>query len=309
MVHVGEREERRRRMGNFFEKMRRGEISLVVELDPPKNPALTRYLEGAHALKEAGADAITIADNSLAHSRIANMAVAKRVQDEVGIDTIVHVNCRDRNLLALQSHLLGLHVLGINNLLIVTGDAMGLGDMPNGKSFFEVNSIGLMEKVKGLNDGILFTGMRQEEKTDFLYGGALTPGKYHLPHKERTKKKMEAGARFFFTQPVYSKQAVEELAQFSRTLSSEPSIFLGIMPLVSYKNARFLQGVPGIFIPDETVAYMEGKEGKEAERAGIELALDLIRFAKDHFTGFYLITPYLRYGITAELVRRIREAR
>lgn len=296
-------------MGLFFEKVSRGELSVVVELDPPKNPTLERYLAGARELKEAGVDGITIADNSLSHSRISNMAVAKRVQDEVGLETIVHVNCRDRNLLALQSHLLGLHVMGIHNLLIVTGDSVKVGDMPQTKSFFELNSIGLMEKVKGMNEGFLFTGVRQEERTRFLYGGALTPGKYHLPHLERMKKKITAGAQFFFTQPVFSMEGIRKLGEFSREISPAPPIFLGIMPLVSYKNARFLQGVPGIFIPEEHVERFAGKEGKEAEREGIELALSLIRYAMEWFSGFYLITPYLRTHLTAEITKRMKEWR
>ncbi|WP_051430765.1 methylenetetrahydrofolate reductase [Thermicanus aegyptius] len=294
-------------MGKFFEKVRKGETSIVVELDPPKNPDLSRYLRGAHALKEAGADAITIADNSLSHSRVANMAVAKRLQDEVGIEGIVHINCRDRNLLAQQSYLLGLHVLGITNLLIVTGDPVKMGDMPQTKSLFELNSIGLMEKVKKMNEGILFTGVKQEERTHFLYGGALASGKNHIPHRGRMMKKVEAGARFFFTQPVYSQEAIEALGKFSREMNPEIPVFLGIMPIVSHKNALFLKGVPGIFIPDEHVELFSGKEGKEAEQVGIELADSLIQYGKKWFNGFYLITPYLRYSITAELTRRIKE--
>src|SRR5699024_5666135 len=229
--------------------------TIIVEWDAPKHLDITEYLEGAKALQATGIDAITLADNSLATPRISNMAIATKLI-ELGIKPLVHVTCRDRNLIGLQAHLMGLHTLGITELLAITGDPTKIGDFPGATSVFDVNSFKLMKLIQKGNEGISFSGKSLREKMSFNIASAFNPNVANVKRAvQRLEKKVESGADYILTQPVYQQEIITELA--TATKHMEIPIFIGIMPLTSTKNAEFLHNeVPGIKLSDEVRARM-----------------------------------------------------
>lgn len=281
--------------------------TILVELDPPKKLPIDVYLKGAKALTEAGADSITLADNSLASPRISNMALGTMLQSE-GINPLVHLTCRDHNLIGLQSHLMGLSTLDLNEILVITGDPSKVGDFPGATSVYDVSSFELISMIKQYNEGISYSGKSLGKKTNFNGAAAFNPNVKYL-HKavERMEKKIQYGADSFLTQPIYSAHQVEDIYQATKYLDAP--IFLGIMPLTSYRNAEFIHHeVPGIKLPDHVLKAMEkaGEDRIQAEREGIAIAKELIEAAMERFNGIYLITPFLRYEMTVELSKYIR---
>lgn len=282
--------------------------TIIVELDAPKHLDITNYLEGARALKEAGIDAITLADNSLATPRISNVAIATLLQKE-GIRPLVHLTCRDRNLIGLQSHLMGLHTLGIHEILAITGDPTKIGDFPGATSVFDVNSFKLIELIKKGNNGISFSGQSLREKTAFSVAGAFNPNVANLQRAvQRLERKIESGADYILTQPIYSADKFAELKEATQHI--DVPIFVGIMPLTSTRNAEFLHNeVPGITIADDIRERLrkvaDSREQSTAE--SIAISKELIDAALEHFHTIYLITPFMRYDIIVELVKYIHE--
>ena len=281
--------------------------TILVELDPPKKLPIELYMKGARALTEAGADSITLADNSLASPRISNMALGSMLKAE-GINPLVHLTCRDHNLIGLQSHLMGLSTLDLNEILVITGDPSKVGDFPGATSVYDVSSFELIKLIKQYNEGLSFSGKPLGKKTNFNVAAAFNPNVKYL-HKavERMEKKIQHGADSFLTQPIYSVHQVEEIYQAIKHLDTP--IFLGIMPLTSYRNAEFLHHeVPGIKLPDHVLRAMEkaGNDRLQAEREGIAIAKELVEAAMERFNGIYLMTPFLRYEITVELTNFIR---
>ena len=282
--------------------------TIIVELDAPKHLDITDYLKGAKALKEAGVDAITLADNSLATPRISNVAIATFLQ-KYGIEPLVHLTCRDRNLIGLQSHLMGLHTLGITEILAITGDPTKIGDFPGATSVFDVNSFKLIELIKKGNKGISFSGKSLREKTTFNVAAAFNPNVANVEKAVlRMERKIASGADYILTQPVYSSEKIIELKK--ATSHIDTPIFIGVMPLTSTKNAEFLHHeVPGIKLTDEVRARMKAAEGNRAQSTAESIAIskELIDTALEHFNGIYLITPFMRYDICVELVNYIHQ--
>ncbi|NJP38495.1 bifunctional homocysteine S-methyltransferase/methylenetetrahydrofolate reductase [Alkalicoccus luteus] len=286
-----------------------GQTSVIVELDPPKAlSGVPTFMEGARKLTGAGVDAVTLADNSLASSRIDNLALGARIKAE-GSRPLLHIACRDRNIIGLQSHLLGMHELGIRDILAITGDPAKVGDFPGATSVYDMSSMDLIRLIKQLNEGTSFSGKDLGAKTDFTVGAAFNANARRLDREvQRLEKKVEAGADFFMSQPVYSSERIEEAAEAVKGL--DVPVYIGIMPLVSSRNAEFLHHeVPGIKLTDEVRDRMKRTDGdREAgEREGILMAKELIDTALKHFRTVYLITPFLRYSITETLTAYIRE--
>lgn len=283
--------------------------TVIVELDPPKKLETTRFFRGARALKEAGCDMLTLADNSLATPRVDNLALAARLQAEGTVTPLVHVACRDRNLIGLQSHLMGLHTLGIDHVLAVTGDPTKIGDFPGATSVYDCSSFELIALCKQFNKGMSHSGASLGAQTTFTVGAAFNPNVRHLDKAvRRMEKKVAAGADFFMTQPLFSEKQIEAVAQATAHLSAP--VFVGIMPLVSGANAEFLHNeVPGMKLSDEVRQAMarHGHDRQGAAKEGVNIAKSLIDTAMAHFNGIYLITPFLRYELTAELCAYIRE--
>ncbi|WP_059103531.1 bifunctional homocysteine S-methyltransferase/methylenetetrahydrofolate reductase [Shouchella shacheensis] len=298
-----------RRVGEKIHEIPKRRTSVIVELDPPKKLNIVTFIEGARALKEAGADALTMADNSLASPRVDNKALATIVREQVGIRPLVHLTCRDRNLIGLQSHLMGLDVLGFHDILAITGDPSKIGDFPGATSVYDLSSLRLMPMIKQMNEGISFSGKSLGRKTEFSVGAALNPNVKHLDKAvKRMEKKIEAGADYFMTQPIYDESQFEALYEATRHL--EAPIYVGIMPLVNSRNAEFLHNeVPGITLTDATRQAMArcGDNKELAQKEGLTMAKSLVDAAKTYFNGIYLITPFLRYQMTAELTRHITE--
>ncbi|WP_226585542.1 bifunctional homocysteine S-methyltransferase/methylenetetrahydrofolate reductase [Halobacillus litoralis] len=283
--------------------------SIIVELDPPKKLKTDRFLEGAKALHEAGVNSITLADNSLASPRISNTAMASIIKERYNVDPLVHIACRDRNLLGLQSHLMGLHTLGIRQVLAVTGDPTKIGDFPGATSVYDLSSFDLIHSIKQLNKGISFSGKSLGESTSFSVAAAFNPNVRNLNRAVgRMEKKIKYGADYFISQPVFNEKQMIEV--YEATKHIEAPVYIGIMPLTSARNAEFLHNeVPGITLSSEILERMEraGTDRVKAQAEGISISKSLIDAALDLFNGIYLITPFLRYEMTVELTNYIKE--
>lgn len=285
------------------------ERTILVELDPPKKLGIKEFMQGAKALHKAGVDSITLADNSLASPRISNVALGTILKKEIGSEPLMHITCRDRNMIGLQSHLMGLQTLGLNEVLVVTGDPSKIGDFPGATSVYDLSSFDLISLVKQFNEGLSYSGQSLGQRTNFKIAAAFNPNIRHM-HKavERMEKKIACGAQSFLTQPVFSTSQIEDVYEATRHLDTP--IFMGIMPLTSTRNAEFIHNeVPGIKLPDTVRKAMAsaGNDPIKARAEGIAIAKELVDAAAERFKGIYLITPFLRFELTEELSKYIRE--
>lgn len=277
-------------------------VTVIVELDPPREMDYEQILRGARALKDAGADALTMADNSLAVTRISNMAMGHIVRQQTGIRPFLHISCRDRNLVGLQSHLLGLHALGIDHVLAVTGDPVKFGDQPGASNVYDVSSFELIRLIKQMNTGLGFSGRDLGGKTNFTVAAAFDPNGDNLDRRiRRLEKKIAAGADMVMSQPIFDPRQAKLIYEATRHLDFP--IFVGIWPLVSAGNAEFLHNeVPGFRIPDEARARMSRVgRGLKARQEGVVIAKEVVEAVLTYFNGVYLMTPFTNYSMTVEL--------
>jgi len=282
-----------------------GKTVIVTELDPPKTLPLEKFFAAAEAITRAGSDAITLADNSLAILRVSNFAVAALLKER-GITPLMHLSCRDKNLIGLQSELLGMAALGMRHVLALTGDPAKGGDHPGASSVYDVNSVGLLEIIRRLNEGYTQAGTDLQARPDLIAGCTFNPNVRNFDAQiQRLERKINAGARYVMTQPVFETSLVEETAK--RTAHFGVPVFVGVWPLLNGRQARFLHNeVPGIRIPDSVSARMEGLEGIEGRKEGIAIAKEVTRAVLDHFPGIYFMTPFLAYQTTEELSAFVR---
>lgn len=282
---------------SFREKLESGQKVCAVELDPPFDALDSKLMQGAEALKNSRVDIITIADSPLARSRADALLTAAKIKKETGMDVMPHLACRDRNRIAVRSGLLGAYINEIRNMLIVTGDPVGREERPFTKSVFDFNSIQLMGFLESMNEEVF-------SSNPIYYGGALNQNGA-APDKiaDRMKKKMEAGCRFFLTQPVYSEREIERLAWLGQKTGAK--ILIGVMPLVSHRNALFIKNeMPGIYVPDEVLKrYAPEADREQWEETALRLSLDMIALGRDVGAGYYFMTPFHRVG----LIKRILE--
>lgn len=286
----------------IFEKAKK-EQSIIVELDPPRKLNTEKFMSGAQALKDAGIDALTLADNSLASPRVCNTALGSIVKSDIGLRPLIHITCRDRNLIGLQSHLMGLHQLGIHDVLAVTGDPTKVGDFPGASSVYDVTSFGLINMIKQFNQGVSLSGKELGERTNFSVGAAFNPNVRVIDKAvERLEKKIDAGADYFISQPVFSEEKLLEV--YHATKHIDAPIYIGIMPLISSRNANFLHHeVPGIKLTPPVLEAMNRHQNdpQQAVLEGLNIAKGLLDAALELFNGIYLITPFMRYELTVEL--------
>ncbi|SDD98701.1 homocysteine S-methyltransferase [Paenibacillus sp. UNCCL117] len=282
-------------------------VTVIVELDPPRDLDIAKFMAGAAALKAVGADALTMADNSLAVTRMSNMALGSLVQEQVGIRPLIHIACRDRNMIGTQSHMMGLHALDIDHVLAVTGDPAKFGDLPGSSSVYDLTSFEIIRMIKQLNEGIAFSGKALKKRAGFVVGAAFNPNVKHLDKAvQRLERKIEAGADYIMTQPVYDAELIERIREQTRHL--DVPIFIGIAPLASGGNAEFLHNeVPGVQLSDEVRRRMSGLKGEEGRAMGVQIARELLDVALRHFNGIYLMTPFMAYEMTVELTRYVWE--
>jgi len=285
-------------------KIARREFVVSVEVDPPRGIRHRKMIDGALLLKSAGVDVINVADSPMARVRMSSIALATMIQSQVGIETILHFTCRDRNLMGIQSDLMGAHALGIRNILALTGDPPRAGDYPGTTAVFDVDSIGLIRVLKQLNAGMDLGGNSIGEPTRFVIGCAVNPAAENLdPELERFRAKVDAGAEFAMTQPLY------ELSTLTRFLKAVGTpripVLLGLLPLQSHRHAEFLHNeVPGIVIPDPVRRAMRDA-GDRGIDVGIETCLDLLVEARSLVEGAYLMPSFGRYEVVARVVEAV----
>ena len=255
------------------EKLAAGNFAISIELDPPKGLNPTKLLTGAALLQEAGADFINIADSPMARVRMSCLALARLIQDHLGIETIIHFTTRDRNLMAIQSELLGAHALGIRNILALTGDPLRVGDYPNTTGVWDVDSVGLIQVIRGLNEGHDAAGSSIGAKSSFHIGCALNLNMTDEETDceiEKYQRKLDAGAHFIMTQPIYE---LAPLERFLRRAGKPPiPMLLGCIPLHNSRHTEYLHNeVPGITIPDRYRARMKAA-GEHGHEEGMQIA-------------------------------------
>ncbi|MFD0959376.1 bifunctional homocysteine S-methyltransferase/methylenetetrahydrofolate reductase [Paenibacillus chungangensis] len=281
--------------------------TVIVELDPPRDLDISKFMTGAEALKTVGADAVTMADNSLAVTRMSNLALAALLRERVGIRPLIHIACRDRNLIGTQSHMMGLDALGIDHVLAVTGDPARFGDLPDSSSVYDLTSFEMIRMIKQLNDGTAFSGKPLKQKANFVVGAAFNPNVKHLDKAvQRLERKIASGADYIMTQPVYDAALMERIAESTKHLNVP--LFIGIMPLANGRNAEYLHNeVPGIQLSDEVRQRMSGLEGEAGRAEGVRIARELLDSAIPHFNGIYLITPFMHYDMAVQLTSYVWE--
>jgi homocysteine S-methyltransferase len=289
-----------------------GEEKFVVSVEmlPPRGHDLAKTLAGAKLLHEAGVDAINIPDGPRASARMSPMAMAVRLEREIGIETIIHYCCRDRNLLGMQSDLLGAHTLGLRNVLIITGDPPKLGDYPDATAVFDVDSIGLTNMVTRLNHGLDVGGNAIGEPTAFYVGCGVNPGSPDLDREiARFEWKVDAGAQFCMTQPVFD---VDALVRFlDRVRGVRIPVIAGIWPLTSYRNAEFMNNeVPGVSVPDAVLERMRRADTKDRARIeGVAIAREALQALLPHVQGAQISAPFGRYQTALEVAQAIPRQR
>ena len=279
----------------LIQKLERGEKIFVVELDPPFDANDTKLMDGASLLRDIGVDMITLADSPLARPRADSIASAIKMRYTRQMEAMPHISCRDKNVIAHRAQLLGMHMNGLRHALIVTGDPIARGDRESIKSVFNFNSIKLMKYVQTMNQEVF--GNRP-----IYYGGALNHNNGSADNiAARMRLKMEAGAQWFLTQPIYGQDDIDRLRELKE--KSGGRIIAGIMPLVSRKNALFIKNeMPGIHVPEHVLEqYEEGMSRESYEDVAAAISVDLMKRLEDVCDGYYMMTPFNR----AALIKRI----
>lgn len=279
-----------------------------VEVNPPVGLALDKQLAAAKLLKAGGVDVINIADGARAQARMGNLAMAARVQRELGMETILHVCGRDRNLLASLAHLLASHELGIRNLVIITGDPPKMGDFPDATPVYDMDSIGLLKLASRLNHGIDPAGKPIGEGTRFVLATGAEPAALNYEREiERLKQKKEAGAELVMTQPVYDPAQLRKFLDDIRPLALP--VLVGILPLASHRNAEFLHNeVPGMQVPDAVRERMrKAGSGPQARKEGVAIAREMLAEVRKDVAGAYVMPPLERYELALEVIDGFKE--
>ena len=283
---------------SLWDKLEAGRRVIAVELDPPADADIAPFLEGAKAIWQAGADAVTIADCPVGRTRADSSLLACKLKRDLGIEPLPHMTCRDRNLNATKALLLGLSMEGVHNVLLVTGDPIPTADRDEVKSVFNFNSRKLARYVTGLNETVLPTPFR-------VYGALNLNARNFQMQLKLAQEKEENGVSAFLTQPVLSPQALENLKLARSALKGK--ILGGIFPVVSYRNACFLNNeVAGIHVCDEILALYQDKNREQGEALAVEISQWAAHEMAPFTDGFYLMTPFRRIALITEIIRLIR---
>jgi homocysteine S-methyltransferase len=288
-----------------------GRYVISVEIDPPRSVRIERTIEAARMLQDAGVDIVNVSDSAMARVRMGALAVAFGIQHDLDVECVVHVTTRDRNLMALESELLGAHALGVRDILALTGDPPRIGDLPGATGVWDVDSIGLVEILARLNRGEDAAGSPIGQPASFTIACALDPTAADAATEwDRLERKIAAGAHLIMTQPLYSEAQVE--AMFSEACRRfGPAgfpipVLLGVLPLQSSRHAEFLHHeVPGITIPDATRDALR-EAGEHGAEVGLRITEELLVAVGERVAGTYVMPSFGRYEQAAELVRRLR---
>jgi homocysteine S-methyltransferase len=287
---------------NLGKKLATGEFVTLVEIVPPKGVDFRKEVEGAKFLKAAGIDAINIPDSPRASARMSNMALCLLVQQQAGIETVLHFTCRDRNVLSMQSELLGAYTTGLHNLICITGDPPKLGNYPDATAVFDVDAIGLVNIVRNLNFGLDVGGNPIGSGTKFMIGVGANPGIVNIDEEvRRFEYKVEAGADYAVTQPVFD---ITLLEQFLRRIDHHRiPVLAGIWPLTSVRNAEFMKNELRVSVPDAIIDRMARAPNAEAARAeGILIAREMLHQVRGLVQGAQVAAPLGRYSSAIEVL-------
>ena len=281
----------------FADKLKTGGKLIAVELAPPLNANDANVLKGAHMLKELGVDVLTFPDSPSGRTRVDSVLMAEKVHRETGMCVMPHICCRDKNAIAMRSVFLGAHINDIHNFLIITGDPVPSVSRSSVKAVFNFDSVGLMNIARDMND-------ENFKECPLVYGGSINQGRRNIEVEiGRVKKKMEAGAQFFLTQPVFTKEDGDRLRRFKEETGAR--ILCGIMPLISRKNAYFMKNeIAGVNVTEEIVArYPENASREEGEAVGIEIAKEIIAYTDDFVDGYYFSFPFNRVYMLEKILK------
>lgn len=286
----------------FLRKLDKGEKVIAIELDSPRVADLSGYLDGARRLQAAGADLLTIADCPIAQARMDSSLVACRVHRELGMCALPHMTCRDRNLNATKALLLGLYAEGVREVLAITGDPIPTAERDEVKNVYQFNSRKLAQYIVSL------AGEGREMPSPMTVFGALNLNARNFDVElRRAVEKLENGMAGFLTQPVLSAQAVENLRKARQTLGERAKILVGIMPVVSQRNAIFMENeINGIHVEEDIIQRFAGLDREQGEALGLEVSMQMAREALPYADGFYLMTPFNRVALMERLIARLR---
>ena len=292
----------------FSGKLARGEFVTSVEIVPPRGVDASKMLKDTKALKEAGVDAVNVPDGPRAQSRMGALLTSLLIEQQVGIETVTHYCCRDRNLLGMLSDLLGAAAIGLRNMLIITGDPPKMGPYPNATAVFDIDSIGLTNLINNLNHGLDPGGNAIGAPTSFAIGVGVNPGAIDVDHElKRFAWKVEAGAEYAITQPVFD---VEQLESFLAKLGGNRiPIIAGIWPLVSLRNAEFLANeVPGVTVPPHIIERMRKANEKSKEHGvseGIAIAREMLERVRPSVQGVQVSAPFGKVDLALDVFKDV----
>ncbi len=279
----------------FGAKLARGETVTSIEITPPRSIDLSPMLDKCQTCKDAGIDAINIPDGPRASARISPMVAALAVEREVGIETVLHYCCRDRNLIGMQSDLLGGYAGGLRNYLIITGDPPKLGDYPDSTPVFDVDAVGLTQVVTNLNHGVDVGGNPINPPTGLLIGVGANPCAVE-PERELQHylNKINAGAEYAITQPIFDPDALLRFLDEAEAKGGSIPVVAGVWPLVSFRNAEFLNTeVPGVEVPDSILERMsKAKTKDDGRKVGVEIAREICERISDRVAGYQVSAPF-----------------
>ncbi|OGU67551.1 MAG: bifunctional homocysteine S-methyltransferase/methylenetetrahydrofolate reductase [Ignavibacteria bacterium RIFCSPHIGHO2_02_FULL_56_12] len=272
-----------------------------VELDVPRGLDMSSVLDGARYLHRHGIDAINITDGARARLRISSVALSHMLQRDVGIEAMMHMTTRDRNMIGVQAELLGAHALGIRNVLFITGDPTNIGDYPQATSVFDIDSSGLIRSARAMNEGRDLMGNAIGQSTSFLIACAVNAMADNMDAEmAKLEKKIEAGVHVIYTQPIYEMRTLESLLK--RIDRWKVPIMLGVLPLRGFKHAEFLHNeIPGMVIP-ERIREQFRSAGPKAQAVGIEISVKFLTEAKSLVAGAYIMPPFKKYEIVPEIL-------
>ena len=277
----------------FGARLAAGETVASIEITPPRGVDVKAIVEKARQCAEAGVDAINIPDGPRASSRLSPLVTAVKIQEGAGIETILHFCCRDRNLIGMQSDILGASAIGVRNLLIITGDPPKMGEYPSATGVFDMDSVALTGVARSLNGGVDIGGNGFDPPTSLVIGVGANPVAADLPREiDRFKQKVAAGAEFAITQPVFDADCL--LRFLEATQGSRIPIIAGIWPFTSFKNAEFMANeVPGVVVPPRLLDRMSEAKTKDQGRVlGIQIARELVEEIRRHVAGFAVSAPF-----------------
>lgn len=299
MLHM-EKKIRQKRHAGFFEEedgTLKNKKLIAVELAPPADADDEKLLEAAHVLRKADVDVLTFPDSPSGRTRIDSVLMAEKVRRETGMCVMPHICCRDKNAIAMRSLFLGVHINDINNMLIITGDPVPSMVRETVKAVFNFDSVGLMNIVKDMNE-------ESFSDSPLVYGGAINQGRRNLEVEiNRVRRKMEAGAQFFFTQPVFSKEDADRVRRIKEETGAR--ILCGIMPLISRRNAMFMKNeIAGIAVTDELIArYPENASREEGEAVGVSIAKEVMAYTENFADGYYFSFPFNRVYLLEKILK------